>query len=834
MSVLRDFRPIRPTLVLSVLTGAALLTQVCTAPSHAFNFRAGVTLSVHTLPTRATSTQLSEKRYVAAGDRAYVIGAEDGTFPPMGWHITGQMGGVWAHPIKLLDGYWFQLGNHWLTKARQFTSGPGYVQMTFPSVDGIGVTRTEFSPDGLPVVLVRLSLNNGAAVQKTVSLKASVRSELMAAYPWAGTQPNAAAFNGHDRGSYTAADGRLTFKEPGKPWYAMVQASLKPEGGATGDEFWGPVSSSDQGTFAQYGYGTGGRLEWRTKLRPRATADLWIAIAGSHTSQSEASSAIHAALAEPDKLLREKVDGRLALLKQTEITVPDQRLEAAFQWAKMNMADLRRTVTNAQIRPTSDGTAYPHPVKKIKQLSGIGAGFPDYPWFFGTDGAYTTYALIASGQWQTAMSHLRTIREVSQAVNGNTGKVVHEVVTDGSVFFGLNSDPGDTNETAQFAVAVDLLWRWTGDRAFLKEMYPFVKAGLHYITSRRMDSDGDGWPEGLGMVEVSGMASAKLDVASYTWLALEALQRMAAAEGDHGTQKWAASKAGWMRSHFDHAWWVAKDSLYADSVCSLSDATSGVGLCNRPGQKLQEKYWIDATPMESGLAPTANAVKALNRMHSSVFTGKYGLYQAGKGGGVDGQGDLRIWTLPTAVMAVAEANYGRVDESLTYIDGIARLIDLEMPGALPEIAPSAGYDPFQDLTARAMFMQAWSAYGVQWPVIHDFLGIGPNMPEKTITVIPDVPSTWPNLSVKNLRIGSGTMSVSAERKGASYTTHVMAPVGLSLTIGQVIPSGSTVESAMLDGKSTTYSIVETNRGQEVHIKTTTDAPRTLVLKTRAG
>lgn len=31
-------------------------------------------------------------------------------------------------------------------------------------------------------------------------------------------------------------------------------------------------------------------------------------------------------------------------------------------------------------------------------LSGFGAGYLDYPWFFGTDGAFTTYGLTATGQ----------------------------------------------------------------------------------------------------------------------------------------------------------------------------------------------------------------------------------------------------------------------------------------------------------------------------------------------------------------------------------------------------------------------------------------------------
>ncbi len=35
-------------------------------------------------PTRSTTAKLGQKRYVAAGDRSYVIGSGDGRFPPMG------------------------------------------------------------------------------------------------------------------------------------------------------------------------------------------------------------------------------------------------------------------------------------------------------------------------------------------------------------------------------------------------------------------------------------------------------------------------------------------------------------------------------------------------------------------------------------------------------------------------------------------------------------------------------------------------------------------------------------------------------------------------------
>src|SRR3954453_21292246 len=43
--------------------------------------------------------------YVAAGDRAYLIGTQDGNFPELGGHVPGEMAGLWAPPIKLIDGF---------------------------------------------------------------------------------------------------------------------------------------------------------------------------------------------------------------------------------------------------------------------------------------------------------------------------------------------------------------------------------------------------------------------------------------------------------------------------------------------------------------------------------------------------------------------------------------------------------------------------------------------------------------------------------------------------------------------------------------------------------
>jgi glycogen debranching enzyme len=802
-------------------------------------------------PVRSTTARLAEKRYVAAGDRAYVIGAEDGAFPPMGWHIRGEMGGVWAHPIKLIDGFWLSVNGRW-SPATKFTSGAGFVRLEGANSRGIAITRTEFSPDGIPAVLVGVDLRNTQSKAKTFSLEADVRSEVMSSYPWGWTTPNAKEFNGKDEGDYDSTSGTLTFKESGKPWFAKVATSIAPTSGGVGEDFWGPVPSDQRSEYLEFGNGTGGRLQWTMRLAGNAQRTLWLAIAGSDSSEAAAEAALNDALSNPEQLLAAKIAARRDLLALTDVELPSANLEDAFDWGKLNMADLRRTVFDAEIRDVDEGRAYPAPVGTVPEMTGIGAGYPDYPWYFGTDGAYTAFPLVVSGQWDTAIEHLRTIKTVSRMLNETTGKVVHEVVTDGSVYWGALNDQGNTNETSQFATAVHLIWRWSGDNSFRDEMYGFVKDGMNYVMSANCvvtcDKDQDDWPEGNGMVERTGMGSEKLDVTAYTWQALRALQDMALSKGDSSTATWADSEADAIESKFDPTWWMPAESLYADSLCNASDlGDKGTNVCTQAGQQLQQRHWINATPMEvvldgSGLssetgdlelATRNHAHAALDRLESSDFTGECGLFHTGVGGGPDGAGELKCWTLPTSVMAVAEANYGRLgaSEAPYYMAAIADQLDLEMPGALPEISPSPEYEPFVDFRDRAMFMQAWSSYGVQWPVVNHFLGVRPDIPDGNLYVVPDVPDGWPGLSVANLRVGSGTMAASASRSGTEYVTEVTAPAGWSLTIGHTLPAGATVESVLLDGAPAEYVIMNTSRGDEVRVTTTTGATHELVVTT---
>src|SRR5690348_1749420 len=79
-------------------------------------------------PELSATTDLQNRREVTAGTRAYSVGFEDGRFYATGWHITGEMSGIWTPPMKMLDGLWFGVDGQWAGPATKFTSGQGYTR----------------------------------------------------------------------------------------------------------------------------------------------------------------------------------------------------------------------------------------------------------------------------------------------------------------------------------------------------------------------------------------------------------------------------------------------------------------------------------------------------------------------------------------------------------------------------------------------------------------------------------------------------------------------------------------------------------------------------------
>ena len=443
---------------------------------------------------------------------------------------------------------------------------------------------------------------------------------------------------------------------------------------------------------------------------------------------------------------------------------------------------------------------------------------------------------------QKSYGSYRALRDVSDTLNDRSGKVAHEIVPTGDVYFGSNTSAGNTDETVKFPSAVALLWRWTGDDRFRDEMYDFAVRNLRYVYAN-LDADGDGWPEGLANVERAGMGEEKLDSTVYLVRGLRDLADLATAKRDTPTATWAATRAADLESRFEQQWWAGGDTAaYAESIDDPADPAND-------NTRIFQRHWTGATPMEAeivrpgGTAPLAapaHGKAALAQRERPCYTGEFGLFHTGTGptsapAGNPGPAcdsavstvvsERATFSLNSAVMAVAEGNFGRLgpDRQGRYTTGNARIqLDptvWETPGAMPEIAPSpdaeANIDrPFHD---RSMNLQAWGTYGILWPVVHQQLGVSPDLGRGKVSVVPQVPPGQERVAGSNIRVGAGSVDVSARHNGSTWRTTVRSDVRAELAVGAVLPSGSTVARVTANGKPVRYEAVETARGLEVRV-----------------
>ena len=338
---------------------------------------------------------------------------------------------------------------------------------------------------------------------------------------------------------------------------------------------------------------------------------MWFGVGGSVSGPAQARAELRKALDNPEAALRAVVGSRERLNTLSDVSLPGNRLLGdSVRWSKQMLAASVQEVEDARLRETNAGRNYPPPVATLDYMRWLGAGWPDYTWLFGTDGEYTAFASVAAGQFGPIKDHLRALRDVSVAINGDSGKIVHEVTPDGAVYFGANADPGNTDESSKYPSAVALVWRWTGDEAFLKDLYPASKAAMKFVA--RLDEDGDGWPEGLGNVERPGMGEEKLDNAVYTIRGYADLADMAQAMGDNETRRWAVDKARALLETFEETWWYGADAdSYADSLVDPGNERSSSGTdrahpyrCGAPRLpgRADRPLASDSTPTHAGPA----------------------------------------------------------------------------------------------------------------------------------------------------------------------------------------------------------------------------------------
>ena len=132
---------------------------------------------------------------------------------------------------------------------------------------------------------------------------------------------------------------------------------------------------------------------------PAGGRTVWFSVAGSdHGVAAARRGPGRRAAATRPALLRAKLAARDARSTRAPgSTCPATGCSsAASTWSKQNLAESVQEARNLQVRVTNAGKDYPAPRGTVAKARWIGAGWPDYPWLFATDGEYTGFAAVAS------------------------------------------------------------------------------------------------------------------------------------------------------------------------------------------------------------------------------------------------------------------------------------------------------------------------------------------------------------------------------------------------------------------------------------------------------
>ncbi len=694
--------------------------------------------------------------YVTAGDRVYMVGHQNGSFPDMGWHVKGEMGGIWNHPIKLMDGFTIKVTDTateqsaCLDQAKSFVNHPFANAHFFePKELGLKISRFQFVPDEKEGVVVELVIENNQAKERTLQLDFNGMVDLRPV--WLGERTD--MVDASDFVMWDKKANAVVANDSLNDWYAVFGSDRPTDkhhfGGSTCNQ-------------PRLGKGVDANLRHVVEMEGGGKEVIRYFITGSSQSQQAAMVTLQDLRQNYVSYLKSKQERYQQMANTSKLTIPDKDIQEAFEWVKYNTDWLVRTVPEF-------GT-------------GLGAGIDDYPWWFGCDNTYSLQGVLAIGRPELVKSNLKLLYDFSVKTNGETGRVVHEVSTNGAVY-----NPGNLNETPHFTSMVWKAYEWTGSEDILKDYYPFCKKGMNWLLEEN-DKDKNLLPDGAGMMEIHGLHSEMIDVAVYTQQGFADLAKMATAMGEIGFASECKAKADQLKEKINTDFWAEDFHSYADFISTpkeamhlIDDAIVRADTLNKPWavEELKDTKakiaayppnekrgfvvhhnWVVNTPMEMGIADTDKALQALET--GSRFVNPFGVFVTGIDRDESAEteegsfaADKKIFsytgavmTLPTGVQAIAEANYGRPDESLKYLKRMVKSFGYALPGSMYEVSPDFG-----------MMVQEWNVYALAAPIVRNYFGIQPEAYHQRIVIAPEMPSDWKEAKLEQVPVGENSVSI---------------------------------------------------------------------------
>ena len=412
----------------------------------------------------------------------------------------------------------------------------------------------------------------------------------------------------------------------------------------------------------------------------------------------------------------------------------------------------------------------------------VAAGLPIFVALFGRDTLTAAWqsALLSTDLLQGTLPEIARWQgaERNDWRDEQPGRMLHEAHT--SPLARLNFNPrsryyGATTTSAFYAVAVSLLWHWTGDKDLVAPLLDPALKALHWLDRYAMRGDGfyyyqsrssngtqnQGWkdsgdaivyPDGtqvsppIASCEEQGFIhAAKLQLSEVLW-----------SLGHKDQASRLFHEAGELKRRFNEKYWMEDAGYFAMGLDShgrqIASIGSDPGHCIATGIVDHDLVERAAVRMFADDLFTGWGIRTLSSEHPA-----FNPYSYHRGS---------VWPVEHGTFAMGLMRYGLHD----LVEKICRaqfeaaaLFDFYR---LPELFSGHQRDPEHPFPAyylAANWPQAWSA-SAMFSLLQAMLGLYPYAPLHTLLLDPRLPEWLPEITLENLHVGAATLKIRFFRK----------------------------------------------------------------------
>lgn len=468
------------------------------------------------------------------------------------------------------------------------------------------------------------------------------------------------------------------------------------------------------------------------------------------------------------------------------VETPDPKFNLAFEWAKAAM----------------DKGMVDNPELGLGLVAGWGAtgegARPGFGWFFGGDAAINSYAMTGYGDFDSMRAAFKFLAKFQRA----DGKITHEISQSAAMIKWFEEFPyaffhADT--TPFYIAAVHNLYRQSGDKKLIEELWPTLKKAYQFCLDN--DSDGDGILEnskaGLGASELGSLLEdlhQDIYLAATNLEASLAMRELAALMGETALRDLADQKYQRAFSSINELYWNQQTNRYAYAL-------------TRSGKQNNEITAWTSVPMMFGQLDAKRVAETLSGLSSSQISTDWGTRMIGNSSPAYdpiAYNNGGVWPFLTGFVACAEYEYRRTHSGFAHLRQLTQHTFDHSLGVHNEILSGDFYRPLDESVPHQLF----STGMVITPFVRGLLGLRADAANRTLRIAPQLPASWDLLRVKNYRIGSSAVTLTIKHPSLSslrLEIEKQDDEPLKLLLAPALPALAKITRVTVDGKQVKFT-----------------------------